>query len=54
VEVCKENALSLNNNKPFVDDKKCLYCGQCVGVRPTGTLQEGAKGYRILVGGKLG
>jgi dissimilatory sulfite reductase (desulfoviridin) alpha/beta subunit len=54
VEVCKENAISLNNNEPFVADEKCLYCGQCVGVCPTGTLQEGAKGYRILVGGKLG
>jgi dissimilatory sulfite reductase (desulfoviridin) alpha/beta subunit len=54
VEVCKENAISLNSSEPFVDDEKCLYCGQCVGACPTGTLQEGAQGYRILVGGKLG
>ncbi len=54
VEVCRENAISLENDVPFVDDEKCLYCGQCVGICPTGTLKEGAKGFRILVGGKLG
>lgn len=54
VEACRENAISLENDVPFVDDEKCLYCGQCVGICPTGTLQEGAKGFRILVGGKLG
>lgn len=53
-EACKENAVSIKDDVPVVDDSKCLYCGQCVRVCPTGTLQEGAKGYRILVGGKLG
>jgi dissimilatory sulfite reductase (desulfoviridin) alpha/beta subunit len=53
-DVCRENAISLQDGPPSVDDSKCLCCGQRIGVCPTGTLQEGARGYRILVGGKLG
>ena len=54
VEVCKENAISLKDDVPVVDNSKCLSCSQCIQACPTGTLREGAKGYRILVGGKLG
>jgi anaerobic sulfite reductase subunit C len=54
VEICKENAISVQDAVPLVDDSKCLSCGQCIQACPTGTLREGAKGYRILVGGKLG
>jgi anaerobic sulfite reductase subunit C len=54
VEACKENAVSIKDDVPVVDDSKCLYCGQCARACPTGTLQEGTKGCRILVGGKLG
>jgi len=54
VEICKEDAISLKGGYPFVDNSKCLSCGQCIEVCPTGTLKEKTKGYRILVGGKLG
>lgn len=54
VDTCKENALFLKDGMPSVDLSSCLACGQCVKVCPTGTLQEGKKGYRVLVGGKLG
>jgi len=53
-EVCRENAISFQDSIPIVDHSRCLSCGRCVEVCPTGTLQEVASGYRILIGGKLG
>ncbi len=54
VETCREKAISLDPGKPVIDFSRCLSCGQCLTVCPTGTLVEGARGYRIFVGGKLG
>jgi anaerobic sulfite reductase subunit C len=51
---CKENAIVLQDGRPVIDVSKCLLCAQCARVCPTGTLTEGKRGYRILVGGKLG
>ncbi len=56
VEVCREAALSLPEDaaRPVLDTERCLFCGQCIDVCPTGTLREARRGYRIVVGGKLG
>ena len=56
VEACKEGAVALDGDDgpPAVDSQKCLACGQCMAVCPTGTLAEGKKGFRVLLGGKLG
>ena len=54
VEACREAAVSLIDGAPVVDERKCLSCGKCIAVCPTGTLQAGRCGYRILLGGKLG
>jgi dissimilatory sulfite reductase (desulfoviridin) alpha/beta subunit len=54
VDVCRENAISLEDTSPVVKRCNCLSCGQCVEVCPTGTLKAGTRGYRIMVGGKLG
>ena len=53
-EVCRENAISLEGNFPIIDPSRCLSCGKCIDLCPTGTLKEGNKGYRLLLGGKLG
>jgi anaerobic sulfite reductase subunit C len=55
-EACQEEAIALNEEpaRPVIDFDHCLACGQCIKVCPTGTLREGEKGYRVLVGGKLG
>lgn len=54
VETCREEAISLSEDGPALDFSRCLSCGQCIKVCPTGTLEESEKGFRILVGGKLG
>ena len=56
VEACREDAIFLDPEKdgPVVDSDRCLQCGKCVPVCPTGSLTEGQKGYRVQLGGKLG
>lgn len=56
VEVCKEGSISLSLQEPTVqiNEADCVSCGQCIPVCPTGTLAEGPKGFRVLLGGKLG
>jgi dissimilatory sulfite reductase (desulfoviridin) alpha/beta subunit len=56
VDVCKEDAVTLqaDGEAPDLDLKRCMACGQCVAVCPTGTLQNECIGYRIVLGGKLG
>jgi dissimilatory sulfite reductase (desulfoviridin) alpha/beta subunit len=56
VKACQEDAikLSTDGSPPEIDFSKCLQCAQCARHCPTGALVEGAQGYRIIVGGKLG
>jgi len=56
VDACKEDAITLSpeDECPQIDDAKCLYCGKCMQVCPTGTIVEGTKGFRVQLGGKLG
>lgn len=56
VTACREEAVFLDPSKdqPEIDYGKCLSCGQCIAACPTGTLTEDRKGYRVLLGGKLG
>jgi len=56
LEACRENAIVLDDNPPAprIDFSGCLHCGKCIQVCPTGTLGEGARGFRVQLGGKLG
>lgn len=56
VEVCKENAVTLEGDPagPSIDPDACLGCGACIEACPSGTLVEGRRGWRVLLGGKLG
>lgn len=53
---CREAAVRLDEEaeKPVLDFSLCLSCGKCIRACPTGTLAAGTKGYRVLLGGKLG
>ena len=57
VAVCREGAVSLD--KEFgssleIDARRCLACGQCIDACSAGVLVEVTKGFRVLLGGKLG
>ena len=55
-EACKEEAVDLSENGEAraIDFTRCVHCGSCAAACPTGTLEAGKKGYRVLIGGKLG
>jgi dissimilatory sulfite reductase (desulfoviridin) alpha/beta subunit len=53
---CREEAITLAGSPPGpqFDWQRCLACGQCTRICPTGAIAQGLTGYRILLGGKLG
>jgi len=56
VDVCDENAITLDNEnvKPLIDYHQCLMCAKCIKACPTGTIGEKEKGFRVMLGGRLG
>jgi dissimilatory sulfite reductase (desulfoviridin) alpha/beta subunit len=53
VEVCPDDAITINETVA-IDRDRCMACGKCILACPTGTIGEMEKGYRVLLGGKLG
>ena len=56
VDVCDENAIRLDeeNLKPVIDYHQCLMCARCITACPTGTIGKKEKGFRVMLGGRLG
>ncbi|NOY68035.1 MAG: 4Fe-4S dicluster domain-containing protein [Deltaproteobacteria bacterium] len=56
VTACHEDAVTVADEDagPEIDRDRCVDCGKCVTACPTGTLEARKKGYRVLLGGKLG
>jgi anaerobic sulfite reductase subunit C len=56
VEICPDGAIALDDagGPPHIHRNRCMACGKCIPGCPTGTLTDKARGYRVLLGGKLG
>lgn len=53
-KTCRENSLCPDGDRPVLDDKLCLHCGDCAAACPSGTLAVVRRGFRVMLGGKLG
>ena len=52
---CPDEAITVREDHgPVIDFSRCLSCGKCIDLCPTGTLSEGIRGYEVLLAGKLG
>jgi dissimilatory sulfite reductase (desulfoviridin) alpha/beta subunit len=54
VHACREGAVQHPGLLPITDPDRCVRCGACCRVCLSGTLQVGRRGWRVLLGGKLG
>lgn len=54
VHACSEGAVSHPGRLPIIDPARCVGCGACCRACLSGTLQVGRRGWRVLLGGKLG
>ncbi|HIJ80001.1 MAG: 4Fe-4S binding protein [Desulfobulbaceae bacterium] len=54
ITACREHGITLAAQGPAINFDMCLACGQCYQNCPTETLRPHKKGFRILLGGKLG
>lgn len=54
VEVCGEGALELTGTGLLIDARRCVGCGSCIAVCPVEALSSERKGWRVLMGGRLG
>ena len=54
VHACREGAITHPGLLPSINFDRCVRCGSCCRVCLSGTLQVGRRGWRILIGGKLG
>ncbi|MCG6909248.1 MAG: 4Fe-4S dicluster domain-containing protein [Deltaproteobacteria bacterium] len=56
VDDCPDDcaALPAEADRPTIDVNACMHCGKCIAACPTGTIAEDRRGFRVLLGGKLG
>jgi Fe-S-cluster-containing hydrogenase component 2 len=54
IETCREDAITVKNGQVTIDKEKCVHCGLCARVCPTGSIKADRKKYRVMIGGKVG
>ncbi len=52
VEICKEKAITRDENKIWISRDKCRHDGKCIRACPFGAISAGRKGFAVLVGGR--
>lgn len=51
---CPNGAAKVIDGKLHIDESDCKHCGRCVGKCPFHTIESGAYGYKIYIGGRWG
>ena len=51
---CPMGAISLQDNKAYIDASVCNKCGRCLSACPFGALRATSPGYKICIGGRWG
>jgi len=54
VAKCQEGAIHLQPEGPAFDYSRCLGCGDRLLVCPEGAIKAETKGFRVMIGGRLG
>ena len=51
---CPNGAAKVIDGKLHINESDCKHCGRCVGKCPFHTIESGAYGYKIYIGGRWG
>ena len=51
---CPNKVAKVVDGKIQIDKEACKHCGRCVGKCPFHTIEDGAYGYKIYIGGRWG
>ncbi|TGE31285.1 4Fe-4S dicluster domain-containing protein [Desulfosporosinus sp. Sb-LF] len=54
VRSCLERAITMKPNGIIIDNTRCLSCGDCQSICPSGTLTSGESGWTLRYGGRVG
>lgn len=54
VSSCLEKAITIQPKGIVIDHTRCLSCGNCQSVCPSGTLTKGESGWNLRIGGRVG
>lgn len=54
VDICKEKALDMQDEKPVIDPGRCILCGDCLHCCPTDAWKAERTGYSVFAGGMNG
>ena len=51
---CPMSAAKVIDNKLNIDENICNHCGRCIGKCPFKSVENGANGYKVYIGGRWG